>query len=119
MVANRHLPYEAALALSRSNLGEVQGVELQFHWHDVSGGLPRQDYDFVVSNPPFHEGRVENPELGVSFIRAAAASLRDGGRLLMVANAHLPYEAALVQAFAGLRTLAEREGFKVIEAVRA
>ena len=114
--------YEAdarALALARHNLGEPEGVALAFHWHDVGTGLLREDYDFVVSNPPFHEGRVENPELGVSFIRAAAASLKDGGRLLMVANAHLPYEAALVQAFAGLRTLAEREGFKVIEAVRA
>jgi 16S rRNA (guanine1207-N2)-methyltransferase len=113
--------YEAdarALALARYNLGDVQGVELQYHWHDVSTGLPRADYDFVVSNPPFHEGRADSPELGVSFIRAAAASLKDGGRLVMVANRHLPYEAALARHFASVRTLADQGGYKVLEGAR-
>jgi 16S rRNA (guanine1207-N2)-methyltransferase len=114
--------YEAdarALALSRQNLGEHPGVELGFHWHDVCAGLPRADYDFIVSNPPFHEGHAEKHELGVAFIRAAAASLVEGGRLLMVSNRHLPYEAALAQAFASVRMLADQDGFKVIEARRA
>jgi 16S rRNA (guanine1207-N2)-methyltransferase len=114
--------YEAdarALALSRHNLGAVQGVDLQFHWHDVSAGLPRQDYDFIVSNPPFHEGRADAPELGIAFIRAAAASLKDGGRLLMVANRHLPYEAALARHFTGVRTLADQDGYKVLEGSRS
>src|SRR4249919_2476345 len=113
--------YEAdarALALSRHNLGEREGVELGFHWHDVCSGLPQKDYDFIVSNPPFHEGRADSPELGIAFIRAAAASLVENGRLLMVANRHLPYEAALAQAFASVRTLADQDGFKVIEARR-
>ena len=48
----------------------------------------------------------------------AAQSLRPGGRLLLVANRHLPYEATLVQAFGSLRVLAEGGGFKVIEAVK-
>ena len=115
--------YEAdarALALSRANLGAAKEVRLGFHWQDATGALARDDYDFIVSNPPFHEGgRADRPELGRAFIASAAAALRPGGRFFMVANRHLPYEAQLAQAFAQVRTLADEGGFKVIEAVRA
>jgi 16S rRNA (guanine1207-N2)-methyltransferase len=114
--------YEAdarALALARANLSAASGIEPGLHWHDVSAGLPRGDYDFIVSNPPFHAGRADRPELGIAFIRAAAAALRPGGRLFLVANRHLPYEATLAQCFARVRTLADEQGFKAIEATRA
>jgi 16S rRNA (guanine1207-N2)-methyltransferase len=113
--------YEAdarALALARRNLAAHEAVDFGFHWHDVTRGLPRDDYDFIVSNPPFHEGRAEQPRIGRAFIAAASAALRPGGRLLLVANRQLPYEAALAQGFASARTLAEREGYKAIEATR-
>ena len=51
-------------------------------------------------------------------LKVAAQSLRHGGRLLLVANRHLPYEATLAQAFASHRVLAEGGGFKVIEGVK-
>jgi 16S rRNA (guanine1207-N2)-methyltransferase len=114
--------YEAdarALALARENLGAPEGVQVEGHWHDVAAGLPREDYDFIVSNPPFHAGRADRPELGRAFIAAAAAALRPGGRFFLVANRHLPYEAALRQGFASVRLLADAEGFKVYEAQRA
>ena len=82
-------------------------------------GLARSDYDFIVSNPPFHaHDRGDRPQLGQRFIEVAAQSLRHGGRLLLVANRHLPYEATLAQAFASHRVLAEGGGFKVIEGVK-
>jgi 16S rRNA (guanine1207-N2)-methyltransferase len=114
--------YEAdarALALARDNLaGHDPRVAVDFHWHDVSRGLPRQ-YDFIVSNPPFHaQGRSERPDLGRAFIAAAADALRDGGRLLLVANRHLPYEAELDARFAQIEVLAQETGFKVIQATR-
>ena len=114
--------YEAdarALELARGNLeGEGRKVAIGFHWHDVAAGLPRQ-YDFIVTNPPFHaQGREERTDLGRAFIAAAAAALRDGGRLLLVANRHLPYEAELAARFEHVRTLAQEHGFKVVEAVK-
>ena len=113
--------YEAearALELARLNLAGKRAIEIACHWHDVTGGLPAR-YDFIVSNPPFHQGRADQPELGRAFIAAAAAALNPGGRLWLVANRHLPYEAELARGFSSVRAVKEQDGFKVIEAVKA
>lgn len=78
---------------------------------DLAGGL-----DFVVTNPPFHEGGGEDKSLGQAFIAAAAAMLRKGGVLWIVANRHLPYEAVLNAHFKAVRPVADAGGFKVYEA---
>jgi 16S rRNA (guanine1207-N2)-methyltransferase len=115
--------YEAdarALALARTNLAPHHDrVPLGFHWHDVTAGLPKR-YDVIVSNPPFHaQDRADRPELGQRFIAAAAHALAPRGRLWLVANRHLPYEESLGTHFAIVRTVAQAEGFKVVEAVRS
>jgi len=115
--------YEAdarALELARSNLAaanaaRAERVELDFLWHDVATGLQRR-YDFIVTNPPFHVGRADEPQLGRAFIAAAADALDPRGRLWLVANQHLPYESILDERFATVRTVTTERGFKVIEA---
>jgi 16S rRNA (guanine1207-N2)-methyltransferase len=72
--------------------------------------------DFVVTNPPFHETGGEDKSLGQAFIKTAAASLRKGGDLWLVANRHLPYEAILNEHFAKVRLAGETNGYKVYEA---
>ncbi|MGK9169041.1 methyltransferase [Inquilinus limosus] len=116
--------YEAeakALELARRNLEPYAGrAELDFLWHDVAAGLmPGRRYHFIVTNPPFHEGgRADRHDLGRAFIAAAAAALRPKGRLWLVANRHLPYEAALEQAFTMVRRVADDGAYKVIEAAK-
>ncbi|WP_226469315.1 class I SAM-dependent methyltransferase [Luteimonas panaciterrae] len=120
--------YEAesrALDLARTNLAPfAERIPLDFRWHDVTTGLP-QRYDVIVSNPPFHaQGRAERPDIGRAFIAAAAQALVPGGRLWLVANRHLPYETALGAGFdttrsGAVRIVAQRGGFKVVEAVKA
>ncbi|MEN9855757.1 MAG: hypothetical protein RLZZ157_883 [Pseudomonadota bacterium] len=85
-------------------------------WGDVRTAQLR-DLDFVVTNPPFHLGGQEDQALGRAFIAAAAKALRKGGRLWLVANRHLPYEATLDELFQSHATRAQADGFKVFEAV--
>ncbi|MFT3763320.1 MAG: class I SAM-dependent methyltransferase [Pseudoxanthomonas sp.] len=120
-VAALHL-YEAearALDCARRNLAPFAGkAALDFRWRDVTAGLPDR-YDFIVSNPPFHATRkTGRPDIGQRFIAVAAEALKPGGRLWLVANRHLPYEQALDAGFGRVRTLAERDGFKVVEATK-
>lgn len=115
--------YEAearALQLARSNLQRLAGdTTLDFLWHDVTAGLPKH-YDFIVSNPPFHTpAREDRPDIGRRFIAVAAEALKPGGQLWLVANRHLPYEQTLNEGFGQVRVVGERDGFKVIEAVKA
>ncbi|MFC3814547.1 class I SAM-dependent methyltransferase [Lysobacter sp. GCM10012299] len=107
-----------ALELARSNLAQdAARVQLGFHWHDVTRGLTDK-YDVIVSNPPFHaQGRADRPDIGRAFISAAAQAMRPGGQLWLVANRHLPYEEMLSVHFGDVRTVAQRDGFKVIAAV--
>lgn len=116
--------YEAeqrALELARINLaGEASRATLGFHWHDVTAGLNRAGdsrFDVIVSNPPFHaQGRDDRPDIGRRFIAVAAEALKPGGQLWLVANRHLPYETELAARFGSVRTVAQQDGFKIVQA---
>lgn len=110
-----------ALDLARLNLAPFESrAALGYHWHDVTAGLAGQQYDVIVSNPPFHtQGRADRPDIGRRFIAVAAEALKPGGRLWLVANRHLPYESVLTDSFGRVRTVAQHDGFKIIEAVKA
>jgi 16S rRNA (guanine1207-N2)-methyltransferase len=114
--------YEAekrALDLAELNLAPPpRPVPLRFLWRDVTAGI-EPDYDVIISNPPFHTpSRADRPDIGQRFIAVAAQALRSGGRLYVVANRHLPYEYTLNESFGAVRVVAERDGFKLVEAVK-
>ena len=48
-------------------------------------------FDVVITNPPFHQGRGVSYQVARQFIHDAAAVLRPGGRLYLVANRFIPY----------------------------
>ncbi|WP_293402343.1 class I SAM-dependent methyltransferase [Phenylobacterium sp.] len=89
----------------------------RFVWADVrNAAKDLAGLDFVVMNPPFHDGGQEDRRLGQAFIRAAADSLKTGGRLWLTANRHLPYEAVLAEAFKAVTPVADGGGYKIYEA---
>lgn len=115
--------YEAedrALDLTRRNLSAFESrASLAYRWHDVTTGLPHP-YDVIVTNPPFHtQSRTDRPDIGRRFIAVAAAALNPGGRLWLVANRHLPYEAVLTESFGKVRIVAQEHGFKIVEAIKS
>lgn len=103
-----------AVDCARHNLDDPRVAVL---WADIRRlAAPLADLDFVVMNPPFHDGGKEDRDLGVAFVRVAAAMLRKGGVCWLVANRHLPYEAALSEAFTATAVRGDAGGYKVIEA---
>jgi len=104
-----------AVAAAHRNVADPRALT---HWADARLAPDMAELDFVVMNPPFHDHGVEDRELGEAFIRRAAQILRSSGTLWMVANRHLPYEAALHELFAEVALKAEDRSFKVYETRR-
>ena len=103
-----------AVEMARRNVDEARASH---HWADLRGAEPAlSGLDFVLTNPPFHDGGAEDQALGKAFIARAAAALRNGGTLHLVANAHLPYEAPLRAAFRTVTERAKEGGYKLFEA---
>lgn len=109
----RHLPQSIQLG-SPPCFAEDE-PKIHFHWHDVTTGLPGT-YDAIVMNPPFHTGQATDVDLGRAFLRVASTSLRRGGKLLLVANRQLPYEAALEASGLAWRKITEDKIYKILSA---
>ncbi len=111
--------YEAdfeALEAARLNVTSTVETPVSFHWQDVKSEPIQEIFDTIVMNPPFHAGRGADPVMGQGFIAVAAKRLKPGGRLLLVANRQMPYEAGLKSLFKTVTPLEDDAGFKVIEA---
>ncbi|MFC5346140.1 class I SAM-dependent methyltransferase [Brevundimonas staleyi] len=104
-----------AVEATRKN---VEDPRATFEWADVRTLEANGDLDFIVSNPPFHDGGAEDRRLGQAFIRKAAEMLKKGGVLWLVANRHLPYEAELREAFKRVTPISDGGGYKLFEAVK-
>jgi 16S rRNA (guanine1207-N2)-methyltransferase len=103
-----------AVDCARRNVDDPRAA---FQWADAtSADAVLKELDFVVMNPPFHGAGREDRSLGQKFIRRAAAVLRKGGSLWLVANRHLPYEAELGGLFSTAEVKVDQGGYKVFEA---
>ncbi|MDF1634358.1 class I SAM-dependent methyltransferase [Mycoplana sp. MJR14] len=104
-----------ALEVAKENMAEnCPDVPTRFYWQDLTAEQPRDHYDLIVMNPPFHEGHAADHGLGAGMIRMAATSLKAGGRLLLVANRGLPYEPVLKEAFKESGEVCRNARFKVL-----
>ena len=110
---------EAARLGQLADAPKAEWPSLLFDWRDVTQGTGLKNLDFVVTNPPFHQGRGASTRLGQRFIEEGLRALRPGGRFLMVANCQLPYEETLARAGGEVIRAEAKAGFKLLEARRA
>lgn len=104
-----------AVEAARKN---IEDPRASVEWADVRTLAADGELNFVISNPPFHDGGAEDRRLGQAFIRKAAELLKKGGVAWIVANRHLPYETELNAAFNRVRLVADAGGYKLFEAVK-
>jgi 16S rRNA (guanine1207-N2)-methyltransferase len=105
------------LALDCAQLN-ITDPRARFHWADVTTFKPSALYDAVICNPPFHTTSKADPAIGRAFITAAQRLLTPAGHLWMVANRHLPYEAALRLSFRNVDEVGGDASFKIFHATR-
>jgi 16S rRNA (guanine1207-N2)-methyltransferase len=88
---------------------------------EVADGLTTaasESLDLVVCNPPFHQDRIVGDQLAWGMFTHAHRCLKDGGRLLVVANRHLGHERRLERIFGNCTPLDATPRFVVLEAAR-
>lgn len=85
IVAAEHNSQQANLAIQWQHSDVLQQVEGQF--------------DFIVCNPPFHDGHKILSNIAERMFQQSHQSLIKGGVLLVVANRHLPYFKLLKNNF--------------------
>ena len=102
-----------AIACAQHNVSDPR---VTFLWGDVRDAIPElTGLDFVLMNAPFHDAGTEDKTLPQSFVRRAAASLRNGGVCWLTANRHLPYEAVMKPLFRHIEMKADAGGYKIYE----
>lgn len=118
-----------------SYLARTKGEALQLHMLDVDSvaleaagenvpegrillrdGLPSGTegrFDAILSNPPFHRGKAEDPGMILSLIQGAPRLLHSNGLLVFVSQRRLSLEGALLRQFKRVTMVAEDPAFRV------
>ncbi|MDF8352801.1 class I SAM-dependent methyltransferase [Ensifer adhaerens] len=110
--------HEALEAARVNMMANAPRMPARFYWFDLTSEEPRDKYDLIVMNPPFHEGHAAEPSLGVAIIKTALKALKQGGKLMMVANRGLPYEQVLAENSKEYGETCRNARFKVLWAKR-
>jgi 16S rRNA (guanine1207-N2)-methyltransferase len=76
-------------------------------------------FDLIISNPPFHQGFAQTQDITRQLIAQAADYLKPDGRLVIVANAFLPYEPLMQKHLADVQSLAQNNRYKVLEGIKS
>ncbi len=109
----------ASLEAAKANMARLApDMAATFNWQDLIAEKASGDYDTIIMNPPFHLGRAADPAIGNAIIRNAHNALHKGGKLYLVANRNLPYEATLTAGFYKSGELARNAYYKVLWATK-
>lgn len=71
-------------------------------------------FDFIFTNPPFHQGKETDYAFARNLFAQAAQYLTHDGQLWLIANRHLPYEDWAAEYFSSVQIMAQEQGFKLL-----
>lgn len=81
-----------ALESIRLNASKIDG---NIFWDYTSTNLPRNQYDLILCNPPFHFEYEKSISPAKKLIKEAIPALKKGGHFIIVANKHLNYQTLM------------------------
>lgn len=69
--------------------------------------------DWVVCNPPYHDGHKELTNIAINMFRESQQKLSNEGQMLIIANRHLPYQKTLNRLFKRVNNIHKDAKFTV------
>lgn len=115
--AEIHLVDDFYPAILSAKLNLRKG-NVNFHWSDDLSMIADDYLDLVITNPPFHFEHEQDINIPLQLFNSIHSKLKKGGRLLLVANAHLNYPVHLQRAFDAVNVVFGNKRFMVVEAVK-
>ncbi|MCL4154371.1 UNVERIFIED_CONTAM: hypothetical protein GTU68_061916 [Idotea baltica] len=112
-----------AVESARRNLEVNLGKERQFQFiaNNCLDGFKKHSSYLVLCNPPFHQGQAITDHIAWQMFCDAKHILCKEGKLLVIGNRHLDYDAKLGRLFGeeNVTTIASNSKFVILEAVKA
>lgn len=105
-----------AVAAVRETITRNAIANVRVFASDVYDALPGERYDLIVSNPPFHQGKMIDYTMPERLLREAPAHLHPDGSVLIVANAFLTYGRELERIFRNVEVVAATRQYHVLKA---
>ncbi len=85
---------------------------------DDCGRNIKKQYDWVLCNPPFHQGFDHSKSLIEHFIKSASDRLKKGGNALFVVNQFIGIEKIAKNHFTNCTLLVKNDGYKILHLER-
>jgi 16S rRNA (guanine1207-N2)-methyltransferase len=76
-----------------------------------------EQYQHIVSNPPFHQGVKTNYQATENFLKNIKKHTKKNGSITIVANSFLCYQEIMDKAISKSNTLAKEKGFSIYQCV--
>ena len=105
-----------AVHLARENAARNSADIAAILLSDVYAAIGRERFDLIAANPPFHTARGVTRAITHDIVTGAPQHLHPQGRLVLVANAFLPYQRLLEATFHTVEQLVRSSRYTVWQA---
>ena len=105
----------ASAKLNVENNFPEQLKNCEFKQDDCLSSQAPDSADLILCNPPFHQQNTITEHIAKQMFEQSHQILSKGGRLVVVANRHLPYQGQLKKIFGGFSVLAQNRKFVIFE----
>ena len=102
----------AAIDAAKASFARAD-LEVQVSLDDCAAQLTG-NYDWILCNPPFHQGFATSSALAEKFLKQIKKLLSPQGKALIVVNQFIPVERLAQDKFTHVETVLNEHGFKVL-----